>query len=495
MASTPALPEEDDEPIFSLAEDCEALFQQEISRLESEESKELRLLEERQQRFTAWTAYMGVFAKRSLCLDRKLRHHPDLQDLVLRLPQVVDKDSLEAIDGAIDRLNRLGVAIRQSSTRGLTARGKITTKVSGFDSFKELATLFVKTTYPGATYELQDQLGKSMAERFDSVISSQSQHAARGESRHKTTITLQSIAEDLELNEAPAADVSVSEETPAMNEAQYHRMMTERTGQSSSFQRRHDARGRRSEASMSSIDRQVLLQKMIGQSNAGSQEKKKKETSSIQINQVGYPKAPQVKNNPNRITCEWCFETKEQKFFEGDEWRKHVDNDLKPYLCISEKCAEPICSFTTLNNWKEHMLAQHGVMWHQDVHPQATWACAVCHEPSEGFQSPQALYSHMENTHHFTEAQLEAIVTQSKVQGRRRPDICPLCFLHVEEDPGIASKSYTASGLPEAPAKARSNDELTEAGDRNSSLIDLMARHVAAHLQGLMFLTIRLMSL
>jgi hypothetical protein len=136
----------------------------------------------------------------------------------------------------------------------------------------------------------------------------------------------------------------------------------------------------------------------------------------------------------------------------------------------------------------------------------------------------------MENAHHFTDAQLEAIVTQSKVQGRRRPDICPLCFLHVEEDPGIASKSYTARGLIstdagkrqheplvpestpkrvrtgddvgqtsfcelEASAKAWSNDELTESGDRNSSRIDLMAWHIAAHLQGLMFLTIRLMSL
>jgi len=176
------------------------------------------------------------------------------------------------------------------------------------------------------------------------------------------------------------------------------------------------------------------------------------------------------------------------------------------------------------------MLAQHGVMWHQDIHPQATWVCAICHEPSEGFQSPQALYSHMENAHHFTEAQLEAIVTQSKVQGRRRPDICPLCFLHVEEDPSMASKSSTARALvsadaarrqheppvsestpkrvrtssgvgqasprePKATVKARSNDELTEAGDRHSSRMELMARHVAAHLQNLMFLTIRLMSL
>lgn len=238
-------------------------------------------------------------------------------------PQVVDKDALEAIDKAIDQLNRLSVAIRQSSTRRLTARGA--TKVSGFHSFKELATLFVKTTYPGTTYELQDQLGKSMAERFDSVISSQSHHAARGERRRKTTNSLQSIAEDMELDEEPAADVPVPEEAPATDEAQYHRMMTERAGQSQSwsFQRRLDAWGRRSEASMSSIDRQVLQQKMSGQSNVDSQQKKKKkkETSSIQINQVGYPKAPRVKNNRNRITCEWCFETKEKKFFEGDEWR------------------------------------------------------------------------------------------------------------------------------------------------------------------------------
>ncbi|KAE8440464.1 hypothetical protein EG329_007584 [Mollisiaceae sp. DMI_Dod_QoI] len=546
MASTPALPKEDDEPIFSLAEDCETLFQQETSRLQSEESKQLRTFEEHQQRFTAWTAYMGVFAKRSLCLDRKLRHHPDLQDLVLRLldilktnlsyildtqnkpepepseefstedeaepsPQVVDKDALDAVDGAIDRLNRLGVAIRQSSTRRLTARDS--SRVSGFHSFKELATLFVKTAYPGATYELQDQLGRSMAERFDNIIARQSQHAALGERRPKTTNTLQSIAEDMALDEEPAADVPVQEEDPAMNETQYHRMISERTGQYSSFPKRHNAWGRHSEASMSSIDRQVLRQKMSGSSNVGSQQKKK-ETSSIQINQVGYPKAPQVKNNPNHVIC-----------------RKHVDNDLKPYLCISEKCVEPTCSFTTFKNWKEHMIVQHGVMWHQDVHPQAIWVCAVCHEPPEGFQSPHALYNHMENDHHFTEAQLEAIVAQSKVQGRRRPDICPMCFLHVEEDPSKASKSPTArefvsadagkrqqeppvpESMPkrvrtssdvgqtsprelEDTAKVRSSDELNdEAGVQNSLRIDLMARHVAAHLQGLMFLTIRLMSL
>jgi hypothetical protein len=41
----------------------------------------------------------------------------------------------------------------------------------------------------------------------------------------------------------------------------------------------------------------------------------KKGTSSIQINQVGYPKPPQG------VTCEWCYETLDKTKREGDEWK------------------------------------------------------------------------------------------------------------------------------------------------------------------------------
>ena len=85
-----------DDTIYNLAGECEALFQKESFKLESRGAETLRLFNEYQQRFAAWTAYLGVFAERSICLDRKLRHHPDLRDLVMRLLDVLKTNLIES---------------------------------------------------------------------------------------------------------------------------------------------------------------------------------------------------------------------------------------------------------------------------------------------------------------------------------------------------------------------------------------------------------------
>ncbi|KAN0066704.1 hypothetical protein V8E54_015174 [Elaphomyces granulatus] len=522
---------EDEDDIYNLAGECEELFQHERLELEFRGVETLQLFDEYQQRFTAWTAYLGVFAKRSICLDRKLRQHPDLRDLVVRLLDILktnliqiaqfrnadrefsssedghryrtsatEMDLLKAIDGAIDRLNRLGIAIRKSSTRSSMARDL--TDMTGFKSFKELALVFLKTLYPDANDELHEQLGMSMAERYSGITSRQSRHDLFRERRPKLSPCLPPIREDTEVSDQPRPVI------PGAVSSQY-RQMAERIAP-----RRDNIL--RSEPS--SIDRQALHQKMDASSNAGS---RKKETSSIQIHQVTYPKAPQ--GSSNWITCEWCFETREKSYFEGDNWRMHVDKDFKPYICISEKCSETTCSFATFKSWHGHMLEKHGLVWHEEVHPPSSWLCAICHGTVDGFRSPEALYTHMESTHQFTETQLEAIVHQSRIQVRRQQDICPLCCLHVEEDSALSTDPRKRQQEPppseSIPKRARTSIDLRTrtsqitndtaksspsqqiqlgniAKDHKSSHIEMaMARHVAAHLQGLMFLTIRLMSL
>jgi hypothetical protein len=83
--------EEAEEPVFALASECENLFSE--ARLgftgSISFSQRLYLLEDYQERFSAWAAFMGVFARPSLCLDRRLSHHPDLKDLVLRYLEIV----------------------------------------------------------------------------------------------------------------------------------------------------------------------------------------------------------------------------------------------------------------------------------------------------------------------------------------------------------------------------------------------------------------------
>lgn len=162
------------------------------------------------------------------------------------------------------------------------------------------------------------------------------------------------------------------------------------------------------------------------------------------------------------------------------------------------------------------MLEKHGLAWHEEVHPPSSWLCAVCHSTVDGFRSPQALYMHMQSTHQFTETQLEVIVHQSRIPVRRRPNICPLCCFPVEEgrkrqqEPppppesipkrartGIDLGKYTcqiaSDTIRSSPSQQADSDNVTQ--DLKLSHVEMMARHVAAHLQGLRSLTIRLMSI
>lgn len=86
MFSTPP---PDDQAIFRLGGECEDLFSRIRARLEASmqinvHSDRIQLLGELEYRFQAWAGFLGVFASEELCLDRRLRRHQDLKDLVTR---------------------------------------------------------------------------------------------------------------------------------------------------------------------------------------------------------------------------------------------------------------------------------------------------------------------------------------------------------------------------------------------------------------------------
>lgn len=69
--------------LYSMACKCEELFDTPISGAVADKWQEL------QQRFAIWTSYLGVFARKSQCLDTRLRNAPDIKDLVARLLDVL----------------------------------------------------------------------------------------------------------------------------------------------------------------------------------------------------------------------------------------------------------------------------------------------------------------------------------------------------------------------------------------------------------------------
>lgn len=91
--SAPVPTEEVDAAIFLLAEECENLFQAALTPPASRD--DLSLFEHHQDRFESWATYFGVFAEPSLSLDRRLKQRPDLQDLVVRLLDILKSNLLQ----------------------------------------------------------------------------------------------------------------------------------------------------------------------------------------------------------------------------------------------------------------------------------------------------------------------------------------------------------------------------------------------------------------
>ena len=77
-------------PISLLARDCRELFMKWEKRLE-EESRftELDFVADYYDRFEAWAAFLGVFSGPLASLDHRLRRHPSIQDMVMRLLDIL----------------------------------------------------------------------------------------------------------------------------------------------------------------------------------------------------------------------------------------------------------------------------------------------------------------------------------------------------------------------------------------------------------------------
>lgn len=81
--------DDNDDVLYNLACSCEALFDSQVEILRVQASPAADLVAEYQQRFAIWAAHLGVFARKSQCLDMRLRNHADIQDLVARLLDIL----------------------------------------------------------------------------------------------------------------------------------------------------------------------------------------------------------------------------------------------------------------------------------------------------------------------------------------------------------------------------------------------------------------------
>ncbi|PGH17688.1 hypothetical protein AJ79_01050 [Helicocarpus griseus UAMH5409] len=541
---------EQDEPIFDLATRCEELFATQISLLnDHNEPNGAKSLWELNHRFAAWAAFLGVFAESNVCLDRRLQHHAEIQDQVLRLLDILEKNltyvfeqdddssdrmevesdalqkpssllvsisSLEAITGAIGRLNQLGIAIRQSSVTSQITKAREFAETFDLGSFREVAYLSLKTLYSSTSDGLLQQLTQSMTETYALFLhrKSRQERLQVPRPRARTPSPLPAITEEPSTDTNVESPMDIDNDMPPPSRDQIPRILGP-----------PPVRPARNlpPAGPTSVDSQeyrVRLRKMLSSSI-------KSKTMSILANHADYPQPAK-----GTLTCEWCFCPIAASSLEKANWRQHVNEDHEPYVCISEKCSESLPRFATSTQWFRHMLTIHGQNWHREVHAPSSWPCPLCTDEGATFSRPEDLTEHFADVHEgiFKETQVQVIVRQSRTRSPRAHDTCPLCCFPVsQQDP--SSKEATNKNEEPSPKKPHTEANLecrnkrikTETGhvrsdhksadDRGSSVdqlekrapvdssssnpigIEVISSHVAAHLQGIMLLTLRLITI
>ncbi|KAK4666784.1 hypothetical protein QC763_303270 [Podospora pseudopauciseta] len=94
------------------------------------------------------------------------------------------------------------------------------------------------------------------------------------------------------------------------------------------------------------------------------------------------------------------------------EWRQHVSEDLKPYVCTSQQCGSGL--FASRREWFSHELEFH----------RSTWKCQPCHVR---FLSRSTLMQHLNTKHQSQNLKTSNILAMVQTKRDSSTRSCPLC--------------------------------------------------------------------
>ncbi|KAL8380247.1 hypothetical protein RB599_009621 [Gaeumannomyces hyphopodioides] len=431
----------------------------------------------------------------------------------------VSIESLEAISGAIDRLSHLGIAIRQSSVRGQANKTRAYQQTFDFSSFEGVAYLALKTLYADASEELVEQLTRSMTETYRLFLHRKHRQQTLQAPRERPRTPsggLCVIAEEPGRADGTLAGSPMNVEMPATPQESRKSATASPRGPPPVRQHRLPVASEKP----SSVDSQEVkkkFNKMLSPSIKGK-------AKSILVSNVDYPQPPK-----GSLKCQWCFSSLSADILEKTKWQ-HVNEDHKPYVCISEKCSQPP-RFAASSQWFQHMLTSHGRDWHREVHAPSSWVCPLCFDGEVTFSKPTELADHFGAFHNgiFTDSQVRDIVQQSRVRSTRPGDTCPLCCRSMEQrnpltkekgkarrgssskqpfqgDPGLEGsfkRIKTEAGHSQPDQHGDGDPGTTAAAQHKPNAqadpsagpllnIEAIASHIAGHLRSIMLLTQRM---
>ncbi|KAL9570949.1 hypothetical protein ACKAV7_005286 [Fusarium commune] len=435
------------------------------------------------------------------------------------LPPDFDSEAKMALAGikeTLKSLNKLAITIRQSSrSYALTLARNFATSNRDLEDLEELILTSLEILYPNAPESLRENICNTLTDRYARL-----EYSAyiNGKSRSKSS----KQAESGEAPTRPKIEDEAIGQTSVISRSktvEFDHIQKKTQEESPNLQQKP----------LSSLDTGLLRQSFNNEHIKSSQSKR---TLSIYESDghLYEPKPPKFEAGEAHVQCEWCHELLDRSVVRNNRWsnigRLHYKRDLKPFPCLSETCGESRPSFSSRKQWLEHMRSKHSMAWPQSLYGEMMWVCHDHVEDGESipyaFSSKNDLDQHMLLIHR-SEKRLSD--NEFKKYSKHQPSLidtlspssCPLCFFVVENSLEAKQTSSSKSGgVPPEPSKrvqsnqkdqkrvvsrVRFADDVKAASDvatgdnldHDSSTLFALEIHIAAHLQYLLVMSLRLM--
>ncbi|RDW84228.1 hypothetical protein BP6252_01818 [Coleophoma cylindrospora] len=492
-------------PIFLLSRDCDKFLKECVVDSSTPYGAAVSSqVEEFYHCFESWTAFLCVFETKTPCLDDRLEGVSAVQDMVIRLLEILrgnafllsltlQKEMAEpnydsqgtkvankltpmfsGIEEAISRLNKLAIAIRQSSRSTATRRARnYAAENKDLSGFEQIARAALESLYPNASESLRIHLCNIMTDRYAKLEFLKHKHGQR-EILPKPTIKPSVI--EAQSTEEVAATPSKTLESYVVPR------ILDLEGAIPSRQRTMHP------PFSSSLDRS-LLHENLGLRRPITQQPESRVVSVYNDDEILHePRTPDFEVGKMKKICEWCYKYISKSVLDKDgRWsasgKQHYRKDLKPFSCLSEFCENSRPNFASREEWQKHMDSVHSPTWPEEVHKQMMLVCEHPHHKEESnghrnhaiyqFSRPLDLENH-ERLHHRRDSKLPV-----PSKGDRREDVCPLCLSIIEESKDCPATALNKRDGPRSKVEA-------------AKLSILCKKHIAAHLQYLMVVSLRL---
>ncbi|KAF2016811.1 hypothetical protein BU24DRAFT_459937 [Aaosphaeria arxii CBS 175.79] len=171
------------------------------------------------------------------------------------------------------------------------------------------------------------------------------------------------------------------------------------------------------------------------------------------------------------------------------EGRKHYQQDLEPYVCLSEACYMARPSFAFSDEWFSHMKSNHSEAWSSKIHSRPLWTCNAMTEEGDLVHENDTVYAFSTKTElmiHFKRhhPQLLPKPNQSN-DSNNEGDI---------SQPGMQHHwSRSARAVSSCPLCSFREELKNEPDDETIITSKTMGSHIADHLHHLMMVTLQIM--